>query len=381
MDKKIHLSLAKMCGEEEKFIKEALNDNWVAPVGPNITGFEEDLKTYLEGEKHIVALNSGTAAIHLGLIQLGVQSGDEVICQSFTFVASANPIIYLGAKPVFVDSEEDSWNMSPQFLRIAIEDRILKTGKKPKAIIPVHIYGMPAKMDEIMTIALEFEIPVLEDAAEALGSVYKGRNCGTFGDFACFSFNGNKIITTSGGGALVCNTDAEAEKTLFYATQARDEAPHYEHSQIGYNYRMSNISAGIGRGQMYVLKDNIQRRRDIHELYTQLMKNTQGITVIQNPSEDFNSNFWLTCIIINSEIAGITKNEIINRLLEENIECRPLWKPLHLQPVYKEVPFYGDGTSEDIFNNGLCLPSGITLSDNDILRVVNAIQVLQAEKS
>ena len=369
-----------MCGEEEKFIREAINTNWVAPMGPNITGFENDLMNFLDCKKHIVALNSGTASIHLGLIQLGVQAGDEVICQSFTFVASANPIVYLGAKPVFVDSEKECWNMSPEFLRIAIEDRIAKTGKKPKAIIPVHIYGMPAKMDEIMKIAAEFEIPVLEDAAEALGSVYAGQKCGTFGDFGCFSFNGNKIITTSGGGALVCKTEEDANRTLFYATQARDESLHYEHSVIGYNYRMSNISAGIGRGQMYVLKDNIERRRKIHKSYTKLMKNMPGITVFQNPTPKFDSNFWLTCIIVNSEVAGLTINDVINGLIDENIESRPLWKPLHLQPIYNKVPFYGDGTSEEIFNSGLCLPSGITLSDNDILRVVNVIQGLQKAK-
>ncbi len=272
MNKKIHLSLAKMSGEEKRFIKEAIVNNWVAPNGPNIIRFENDLVNYLQDDKRVVALNSGTAAIHLGLIELEVQPGDEVICQSFTFVASANPIIYLGAKPIFVDSETDTWNISPEYLRMAIEDRIAKTGKKPKAIIAVHIYGMPAKMDEILAIASEFDIPVLEDAAEALGSEYKGRKCGTFGELSCLSFNGNKVITTSGGGALVCNTDEEAKKAFFYATQARDEATYYQHSEIGYNYRMSNISAGIGRGQMYILTDNIKRRREIHDLYTRIIK-------------------------------------------------------------------------------------------------------------
>ena len=373
MNKRIWLSLAHMGGHEQKFIQEAFDTNWVVPLGPNVNGFEHDLRAYHNDEKHVVALSSGTAAIHLGMIQLGVGPGDEVICQSFTFVASANPIRYLGATPVFVGSEPDTWNMSPVHLRAAIVDRISVTGKKPKAIIPVHLYGMPARMDEIMAIANEVDIPVLEDAAEALGSEYKGKKCGTFGELACLSFNGNKMITTSGGGALVCSTEEEAEKTIFYATQARDDAPHYEHSHIGYNYRMSNISAGIGRGQMMVLDDYVARRRAIHQLYMKGLEGIDGVTVFDNPSADFNSNFWLTCIIVDPEEAGFCREDIRLKMEDENIETRPLWKPLHLQPVFEGTPFYGDGTSEALFDKGLCLPSGSSLTDDDIMRVIEVI--------
>ncbi len=374
MNKRVWLSLAHMGGHEQKFIQEAFDTNWVVPLGPNVNGFEKDLRDYLNDDVHVVALSSGTAAIHLALIQLGVGPGDEVICQSFTFAASANPIKYLGASPVFIDSESDSWNMSPVHLREAIVDRIAKTGKKPKAIIPVHLYGMPAKMDEIMAIANEFEIPVLEDAAEALGSEYKGKRCGTFGEFACLSFNGNKIITTSGGGALVCSTEEEAKQTMFYATQARDNAPHYQHSHIGYNYRMSNICAGIGRGQMKVLDDHVARRRAIHKLYKKELSGIAGISVFDNPSSDFNSNHWLTCIIVDPEVAGFSREDIRLKMESENIETRPLWKPMHLQPVFEGTPFYGDGTSEALFDKGLCLPSGSSLTDDDILRVVGVIK-------
>jgi dTDP-4-amino-4,6-dideoxygalactose transaminase len=300
MNKKIWLSLARMTGHEQGFINEAFDTNWVVPLGPNVNGFEQDLEVYLNENVHVVALSSGTAAIHLGLLQLGVGPGDEVICQSFTFVASANPIRYLGASPVFIDSEVETWNMSPDLLRIAIKDRIKLTGKKPKAIIPVHLYGMPARMDEIMAIANEYGIPVLEDAAEALGSEYKGRKCGTFGKFACLSFNGNKMITTSGGGALICRTEKEAETTLYYATQARDDTHYYQHSNIGYNYRMSNICAGIGRGQMIEVEQFVSRRRAIHDFYMKELSLIDGITVFDNPSSDFNSNHWLTCILIDS---------------------------------------------------------------------------------
>ena len=374
MNKRIYLSLAKMSGREQGFINEAFDTNWVAPLGPNVTGFEKDLEAYFNSGKHIVALSAGTAAIHLALIQLGVKPGDEVICQSFTFVASANPITYLGASPVFVDSERSTWNMSPALLREAIIDRMAVTGKKPKAIIPVHLYGMPARMDEIMAIADEYEIPVLEDAAEALGSMYKSRRCGTFGEFACLSFNGNKMITTSGGGALVCSTPEQARKTLFFATQARDEAPYYYHTEIGYNYRMSNISAGIGRGQMYALDAHIARRREIHALYYELLKEVKGVTVHHEPDEDFNSNYWLTCIILDPEITGCTRKKIRIALEAENIESRALWNPLHLQPIFKNAPFYGDGTSEEIFQKGLCLPSGPVVSDEDVYRVVEVIK-------
>lgn len=374
MKERIWLSLAHMSGKEQSFIKDAFDTNWVVPLGPNVNGFEADLSTFLGENSHLVALSAGTAALHLALIQLGVGQGDEVICQSFTFAASANPIAYLGATPVFVDSEVDTWNMSPVFLEEAIKDRLRKTGKLPKAIIPVHLYGMPAKMDEIVKIATYYNIPVLEDAAEALGSVYKGKKCGTFGEFGVLSFNGNKMITTSGGGALVCRTEVEKKRTMFFATQAREDAPHYQHEQIGYNYRMSNICAGIGRGQMTVLDEHVARRQAIHALYTELLKEVSGVVVLQNPSIDFNSNYWLTCILIDPEMAGFTREDVRLHLADENIETRPLWKPMHLQPVFAEAPFYGDGTSEHLFDRGLCLPSSPTLTDADIHRVVNAIQ-------
>lgn len=374
MNQRIWLSLAHMGGQEQRFIQEAFDTNWVVPLGPNVDGFEKDLQEFLDKDVHVVALSAGTAAIHLGLVQLGVTQGDEVICQSFTFSASANPIAYQGGKPVFVGSEPDTWNMSPRFLREAIEDRIAKTGKKPKAIIPVHLYGMPAKMDEIMAIANDYDILVLEDAAEALGSEYRGQKCGTFGEFACLSFNGNKMITTSGGGALVCRTAEEAALTKFFATQARDKAPHYQHSHIGYNYRMSNICAGIGRGQMYVLEDHIARRRAINQLYRKLLHDLPGITFHTNPDSDFNSNYWLTCIVIDSDKAGFTREELRLRMERENIETRPLWKPMHLQPVFADCPYYGDNTEGRLFDNGLCLPSGPTLTDEDIERVAEVIK-------
>ncbi|MCK9499258.1 MAG: aminotransferase class V-fold PLP-dependent enzyme [Bacteroidales bacterium] len=367
--KKIWLSLAHMGGEEQRFIQQAFDDNYVVPLGPNVNGFEEDLEKYLDQDIQVVALSSGTAAIHLALIQLGVKAGDEVICQSFTFAASANPIAYLGAKPVFIDSETETWNMSPHFLRQAIEDRLSKTRKTPKAIIPVHLYGMPAKMDEIMAIAKEYNIPVLEDAAEALGARYKEKKCGTFGEFACLSFNGNKMITTSGGGALVCKTEEEAQRTMFFATQARDNAPHYQHSQIGYNYRLSNVCAGIGRGQMLVLDNHVARRREINSLYRELLKNVAGLSFHTNPNKDFKSNYWLTCIVIDSAITGFTREDVRLKMDSENIETRPLWKPMHLQPVFKDAPYYGDTTAEKLFEHGLCLPSGPGLTDEDIERV------------
>jgi len=375
MNKRIWLSLAHMGGQEHRFIQEAFDTNWVVPLGPNVDGFEKDLEGYLGKDKHIVALSAGTAAIHLALIQLGVGPGDEVICQSFTFSASANPIKYLGAVPVFVDSEPETWNMDPELLREAIEIRIAKTGKKPKAIIPVHLYGMPAKMDEIMSIARAFEIPVLEDAAEALGAEYKGQKCGTFGEFACLSFNGNKMITTSGGGALVCRTEEEAKRTKFFATQARDNAPHYQHSHIGYNYRMSNICAGIGRGQMRILEEHVEARRGINRKYRQLLDGIPGISFQSNPSPDFNSNMWLTCIVVDPAEAGFTREELRLAMEQENIESRPLWKPMHLQPVFADAPFYGDASkvSEKLFDRGLCLPSHPNLTDEDLQRVVEVI--------
>lgn len=374
MQERIWLSLAHMGGKEQDFIQEAFDTNWVVPLGPNVDGFEKDLEQFLGNEVHVAALSAGTAAIHVGLVQLGVTQGDEVICQSFTFSASANPIAYQGAKPVFVGSEPDTWNMSPRLLREAIEDRITKTGKKPKAIIPVHLYGMPARMDAILAIADEYGIPVLEDAAEALGSAYRGRKCGTFGEFACLSFNGNKMITTSGGGALVCRTAEEAQRTKFFATQARDKAPHYQHSHIGYNYRMSNICAGIGRGQMYVLEEHIARRREINRMYRLLLQDVPGIAFHTNPDEDFESNYWLTCIVVNPDEAGFTREDLRLRMERENIETRPLWKPMHLQPVFAGCPYYGDNTEGRLFDDGLCLPSGPTLTDKDIERVAGVIK-------
>ena len=374
MDKRIYLCLAHMSGKEQAFIKEAFDTNWVVPLGPNVNAFEDELKHFVGQDKEVVALSAGTAAIHLGLIQLGVGAGDEVICQSFTFCASANPVAYQGAKPVFVDSEEDTWNMDPVLLEEAIKDRILKTGKKPKAILPVHLYGMPAKIDEICAIAAKYEIPVLEDAAEALGSEFKGQKCGTFGTFGVLSFNGNKMITTSGGGALIVPDESAKKQTMFYATQAREPFPHYQHEKIGYNYRMSNICAGIGRGQMFVLDEHIARRRAIHSLYVDLLKDVTGITVMENPDSRFASNFWLTCILVDPKLAGKSREDIRLRLDSENIETRPLWKPMHLQPVFTDAPFYGNGTSERLFDIGLCLPSGPTLTDEDIRRVVDTIR-------
>lgn len=376
-NQRIWLSLAKMGGHEQKYIQQAFDDNFVVPLGPNVNAFEEELQSYIGKERHVSALSSGTAAIHLALVQLGVGVGDEVICQSFTFAASANPIKYVGASPVFVDSEKDTWNMSPEHLRIAIEDRIKQTGRKPKAIIPVHLYGMPAKMDEIMAIANEYDITVIEDAAEAIGSEYKGEKCGTFGEFACLSFNGNKMITTSGGGALVCSTVEEKKRTIFFATQARDEAPHYQHSEIGYNYRLSNISAGIGRGQMIVLDEYVARRREINSLYRKLLKEAKGISFLTNPSEDFNSNYWLTCILVDESVAGFSREDLRLAMDEANIETRPLWKPMHMQPVFADAPFYGNGTSERLFEEGLCLPSGAGLTDDDVRRVCEVVDKLK----
>ena len=386
MRPRIWLSLAHMGGREQKFIQEAFDTNWVVPLGPNVNAFEKALRDFLiengklkvENEgKQVVALSAGTAALHLGLILLGVGEGDEVICQSFTFSASANPIAYLGATPVFVDSEVDTWNMDPVLLEEAIKDRVEKIGRLPKAIIPVHLYGMPGKLDEILEVANRYKIPVLEDSAEALGSEYKGRKCGTFGEYAALSFNGNKIITTSGGGALVCPSEERAKRALFYATQAREQAPHYQHEKIGYNYRMSNICAGIGRGQMFVLDEHIARRREIHDLYVKLLAGVKGVKVMCQPEGgDFNSNYWLTCITVDPEEAGFTREDVRLALDADNIESRPLWKPMHLQPVFKDAPFYGNGTSERLFEIGLCLPSGPTLTDEDIGRVTKVVRQL-----
>ncbi len=380
MQERIWLSLAQMGGGEQKYIQEAFDTNWVVPLGPNVTGFENDIAKFLGKDSHVVALSAGTAAIHLGLVQLGIEAGDEVICQSFTFAASANPIKYLGANPIFFDSEEDTWNISPEWLEKAILDRKAKTGKSPKAIIPVHLYGMPAKMDEICAIAAKYDIPIMEDAAEAMGATYKGRQCGTFGEFGALSFNGNKMITTSGGGALICRTEEGAKRTMFFATQARENRPYYYHEHIGYNYRMSNICAGIGRGQMEVLSEHIARRRAIHALYTEQLAECQGISVKQNPSTEFDSNFWLTCIEVDPTLCNGKSADDIRLYLEtQNIESRLLWRPMHTQPIFADCPYYGDGVSERIFERGLCLPSGSSLSDEQIIRVANAIKQFISE--
>ena len=380
MQSRILLSLAQMGGNEQRYIQEAFDTNWVVPLGPNVNGFENDLVNFLGEDRSVVALSSGTAAIHLGLLQLGVGVGDEVICQSFTFAASANPIKYLGATPIFVDSEEQTWNISPEWLEKAIIDRKAVTGKYPKAIIPVHLYGMPAKMDEICAIAEKYNIPIMEDAAEAIGATFKNRQCGTFGEFGALSFNGNKMITTSGGGALICRTKEEAKQTMFLATQARENRPYYYHEQIGYNYRMSNICAGIGRGQMEVLDHHIARRRAIHALYTTLLADCNGVSVKQNPNADFESNFWLTCIEIDPAICnGKTANDIRLHLESCNVESRLLWRPMHTQPIFTDCPYYGDGVSELIFERGLCLPSGSSLTDEQIAFVAETIKKFISE--
>ena len=372
-DAKIWLSSPHMGGNEQKYVKEAFDTNWVAPLGPNVTGFEQDLETFLDDNVHVAALSSGTAALHLGLVLIGVQAGDEVICQSFTFSASANPIVYLGATPVFIDSESETWNMCPVALEEAIVDRISK-GKKPKAIVPVHLYGMPFKVDEIRAVADKYQIPILEDSAEALGSTYKGKKCGTFGDIGVLSFNGNKIITTSGGGALVTNLAEVKNKTVFLATQARDNAPHYQHSEIGYNYRLSNICAGIGRGQMEILEKHINLRREMNQFYVDIFKNIDGVKVFQEPNSDYYSNHWLSSITIDSNASGKTSEDLRLALEKENIECRPLWKPMHLQPIFSDSPYYGGKVSEQLFTNGLCLPSGSNMTESQKNRISNALK-------
>ncbi|GHT08043.1 pyridoxal phosphate-dependent aminotransferase [Bacteroidia bacterium] len=371
---RIYLSLAHIGAHEQDFVRQAFDTNWIAPLGPNVDAFEQDLADFLGNNCRVAALNTGTAALHLGLILLGVQAGDEVLCQSFTFSASANPIVYQGATPVFIDSEKDSWNLSPEHLERAIKDR-MKHGKKPKAILPVHLYGMPADMDAILSIAGRFEIPVLEDAAEALGSRYKGACCGTFGELAVLSFNGNKIITTSSGGALVSGKESYIREACFLATQARDDALHYQHSQIGYNYRLSNVLAGIGRGQMLVLPERVAQRRKINQFYRNRLSGIEGIRFQTEPSPDYYSNYWLTSLLVDPEkTGGLTREDLRLALEKANIESRPLWKPMHLQPVFADCPFYGDGTSESLFNNGLCLPSGTLLTEEELNRVVEVIE-------
>ena len=373
MKSKIWLSSPHMGGAELKYIHKAFDENFIAPLGSNIDVFENDLQDFLRENVNVVALSSGTAALHLALVMLGVKMGDEVICQSMTFSASANPIVYQGATPIFIDSERETWNICPKALEIAIKDRLSK-GKKPKAIIVVHIYGMPAKMDEIMKIANKYEIPIVEDAAEALGSIYKRKKCGTFGEMSILSFNGNKIITTSGGGALVCRKQAQKERAIFLSTQARDEAPYYQHSEIGYNYRMSNVSAGIGCGQMEVLEERIIQRRFNHHFYQKLFENMEGISIFSEPNDDFYSNHWLSAIVIDEERIGFDRDKLQLKFLENNIETRPLWKPMHLQPIFSDAPYYGKDVSEQLFQKGLCLPSGSNMTDNDRERIAKIFE-------
>lgn len=413
MNKRIYLCLAHMSGNEMKYIQEAFDTNWVVPLGPNVNGFEEDLKQFVGGDKEVVALSAGTAAVHLALLACGVGPGDEVLVQSFTFCASSHPVTYLGATPVFVDSESETWNMDPALLEEAIQDRIRVTGKKPKAIVPVYLYGMPAKIDEIMAVADRYDIPVIEDAAEGLGSRFDGKVCGTFGLYGVLSFNGNKMITTSGGGALIC-PDAEAKrKIMFYATQARESYPYYQHEAIGYNYRMSNICAGIGRGQMTVLEEHIAHHRHISQLYKSLLEDVKGITLHENPSPRYESNYWLNTILLDPDLrvkgeehayetviqgtvggaAGVTHQSASshtdcepNRNVEAmrmgldaaGIESRPLWKPMHRQPVYKNNPAYVNGVSEALFKRGLCLPSGPCVTDEEVRYIVERIKELIA---
>jgi len=372
MRKKIYLSSPHMGDKEQNFVQEAFNSNWIAPLGPNVDGFEVDLQSYL-GISNASVLSSGTAAIHLALILLGVSRNDEVICSTFTFSATVNPIVYLGASPIFVDSELDTWNMDPELLEVAIKERIYN-GKKPKAILLVHLYGMPAKMKEIIGISNKYEIPLIEDAAEALGSSYHGKKLGTFGKFGILSFNGNKIITTSGGGALVANDKEAIDKSKFLATQARDNAPHYQHSHVGYNYRMSNVVAGIGRGQMIVIDERVKQRRANNCFYHEILDEIRGISFLKEPNNNYFSNYWLTTIIIDpKETNGIDREYVRLALEKENIETRPLWKPMHLQPIFENYPSYLSGVSEKLFKNGLCLPSGSNLSKEDKNRVKEAL--------
>ena len=376
MNSKIWLSSPHMGGTEQDYIKDAFEANWVAPLGPNVNGLENDLESYLGNQAYIGALSSGTAAIHLALILLGVQSGDEVICQSFTFSASANPILYQGATPVFIDSEAQTWNLCPIALEQAIQDSIQK-GKKPKAIIAVHLYGMPYQIEVIRAIANKYDIPILEDSAEALGSSYKGQKCGTFGDIGVLSFNGNKIITTSGGGAIVTKTAVQKDKAIFYATQARDAAPHYQHSEIGYNYRMSNICAGIGRGQMEVLNERVAQRRTNNQRYRDFFNGVDGVTFQTEPDSDYFSNYWLTAILIDPAFSGgISREDVRLALDDENIESRPLWKPMHLQPVYEGTKFFGSGVCEKLFEQGLCLPSGSNLTEAEFDSIFSALSMI-----
>lgn len=392
--KRIYLCLAHPGGKEQDYIRKAFEDDWIAPLGPNVDGFEDDLKRFLGGEKEVLAVSSGTAAVHLGLVGCGVGPGDEVIAQTFTFCASVNPIVYLGAKPILVDSEKDTWNMDPDLLEEAIKDRILKTGRAPKAIVPVSLYGMPYKVDRILEIADKYGIPVVEDSAEALGSRFDGKALGTFGRFGVLSFNGNKMITTSGGGALICPDPETKKKMLHYATQAREPFPYYQHENLGYNYRLSNVCAGIGRGQMLVADEHIQHHHKVAKMYAELLKDIPGIQVHGNPSPQINSNFWLSTIVLNPELhvrgqeespSGETSCEpnpnvmtLIRQLDAAGIETRPLWKPMHLQPLYKDAPYYcgAKSISENLFKAGLCLPSGPRVYEVDVKFICNMIKEL-----
>lgn len=377
----IKLSLPHLAGKEKEYVDKAIESTWIVPLGPYVDEFEQRLDSYL-GNGLTVALSAGTAAIHLGLVMAGVKPGDEVICQSLTFAASCNPIVYLGATPVFIDSEKETWNLDPSLLEHAIIDREKITGKLPAAIVPVHLYGMPAKMDEITEIASRYNIPIVEDAAEALGSEYNGRKCGTIGDFGALSFNGNKIITTSGGGALICHTEDEAMRVRFLATQAREARPYYYHETIGYNYRLSNVSAAIGCAQMEEIRERVARRRQIHDLYKNGLKGLEGVSVHDNPCESIRSNFWLTTILIDKEQTGKTPEEVRLALMERGIETRLLWRPMNMQPIYESCPYYNSeiqdisGVGEWLFERGLCLPSGSSLTDKEVSMVVEALKTV-----
>lgn len=377
----IKLSLPHLAGKEQEYVSEAIESTWIVPLGPYVDEFEHRLDQYL-GAGHAVALSAGTAAIHLGLVMAGVNPGDEVICQSLTFAASCNPIVYLGAKPVFIDSEKETWNLDPSVLDKAIADRLKVTGKLPAAIVVVHLYGMPAKMDEVLEIGHRYGIPVVEDAAEALGSEYNGHKCGTLGNFGALSFNGNKIITTSGGGALICHTEKEASRVRFLATQARENRPYYYHESLGYNYRLSNVSAAIGCAQIEELAERVARRRKIHSLYKTGLSDLDGVTVQDNPSENVSSNFWLSTILIDKALTGKTPDEVRVALLDRGIETRLLWRPMNMQPIYADCPYYSEstqkgdnsGVGEWLFDRGLCLPSGSSLTDEEIATVINALR-------
>ena len=383
---KVYLCLAHMSGNEMKYIQEAFDTNWVVPLGPNVNAFEEDLEAYVGEGKKVVALASGTAAVHLAMVALGVKPGDDVICQSFTFAASCNPATYLGATPVFIGSEEKTWNMDPNLLEDAIKDRIKLTGRKPKVIVPVYLYGMPAYIDDIMEVANRYEIPVVEDSAEAFGSRYKGRMTGTFGEYGIMSFNGNKMITTSGGGALICPDEESKKKIMYYATQARDPKPYYLHKEIGFNYRMSNICAGIGRGQMTVAEEHVNHHKRIARMYAEAFAGEEQIRFHSQPEPEMDPNFWLCTITFETEDAlrpvdhsvdlepCETVMRALNALAEKGIESRPLWRPMHTQPVYKDAPAYISGVSEKMFRKGLCLPSGPCVTDDDVNRIIDIVK-------